>query len=115
MWPLAWALGFEPPPDLSGLICDEVVSALYRFLPPIDSTSKGFAERSTLRPVVEVRALDDLLCCAHNAVRSAMLGGKTVPAGFRPESHGGAIAERRHALSWLLTPRVAWDDTDLST
>jgi hypothetical protein len=115
MWPLSWALGFAPPPDLAGLIRDEVVSALYRFLPPIESTSKEFAAASTLRPVVEVRALEDLFYGAHNAVRSALLGGATVPRGFHPVSDGGAIAERRHALSWLLTPTVAWDDTDLST
>lgn len=53
--------------------------------------------------------------CCHNAVRSAQLGGKTVPDGFHPVMNGGVIHERRHALTWCLSPGVAWDDTDLST
>ena len=27
----------------------------------------------------------------------------------------GVIHERRHALTWATSPRVKWDDTDLST
>jgi hypothetical protein len=26
-----------------------------------------------------------------------------------------AMKERRHSLSWCITPDVAWDETDLST
>ncbi len=47
--------------------------------------------------------------------RSASLGGKTVPKGFHPIAGTGVIHERRHALTWATSPRVKWDDTDLST
>jgi hypothetical protein len=53
--------------------------------------------------------------CAHNAVRSARPGGRTVPDGFHPVMHGGAVHERRHSLSWCVAAGVTWDDTDLST
>ena len=45
----------------------------------------------------------------------AQLGGKTVPKGFHPIAGTGVIHERRHALTWATSPRVKWDDTDLST
>lgn len=28
---------------------------------------------------------------------------------------GGAIHERRHALTWAISDGVSWDDTDLTT
>lgn len=28
---------------------------------------------------------------------------------------GGAIHERRHSLTWILSPGIDWDDTDMST
>ena len=59
--------------------------------------------------------MEDLFYCAHDAVRSAQLGGATVPIGFHPIDDGGGIHERRHALTWALSPGTDWDDTDLST
>jgi hypothetical protein len=34
---------------------------------------------------------------------------------LRPVGEGGAVHERRHALTWCLSPGVSWSDTDLST
>jgi hypothetical protein len=75
-----------------------------------------FAAKGKLaREPNEVLDLEDLFYCAHNAGRSAQLGGKTVPKGFHPIAGTGVIHERRHALTWATSPRVKWDDTDLST
>lgn len=115
MWPLAWALGFEPPPAVgAAMIPDEVVEAV------LDFTSgrlgvDALVGRAKARSLADVAALEDLFYCAHNAVRSAQLGHDTVPKGFDPKVDGGVIHERRHALSWVMTPGVAWDDVDLST
>ena len=59
--------------------------------------------------------MEDLFYCAHNAVRSAQNGGETVPSGYDPVEEGGGVHERRHALTWCLSPGVKWDETDLST
>jgi hypothetical protein len=107
MWPLAWILGFEPQPPVSGaMIGNKTIHGLLWDFEP---------KAKLARTADEVLDLEDLFYCAHNAVRSAQLGGKTVPKGFHPIAGGGVIHERRHALTWATSPRVKWDDTDLST
>ena len=107
MWALAWVLGFEVEPETRGQLAGKTAKALvFDFVPS--------GERKA-RPLARVRATEDLFYCLHNAVRSAQNGGDTVPNGFSPIAEGGAIHERRHALTWCLSPNVSWDDTDLST
>ena len=117
MWPLAWILSWQNEPPASGeFIAEEVQAELIReFLPDFDATIEGFADQVQLRSLAEVVALEDLFYCAHNAVRSAQMGGDTVPTGFHPVQNGGVIHERRQALTWCLSPGVSWDETDLST
>ena len=117
MWPLAWALGFDPEPTLEAAqIDDEVIrSLLHDVLPGLSTTIDDLLARADPRPPSAVIALEDRFYCAHNAVRSAQLGRDTVPPGFHPVIHGGAVHERRHALTWCLAPDVPWDETDLST
>lgn len=117
MWALAWALGFVPEPTIESAIIDDIVmrAIIYEFLIGLDGTIEALMEKSVLRSTEEVIALEDRFYCAHNAVRSAQLGHKTVPEDFDPIMHGGAVHERRHALTWCLSPEVDWDDTDLST
>ncbi|MBI1832648.1 MAG: DUF4272 domain-containing protein [Planctomycetes bacterium] len=117
MWPLAWALGFEPEPGLeASQIEDKVTRAIfYEFLPGLDGTLAQLTAKAQPRSADDVIALEYRFYCAHNAVRSAQLGEKTVPEGFHPVIHGGAVHERRHALTWCVSPDVLWDDTDLST
>lgn len=107
MWALAWVLGFETEPALSGQIQGDLARELVF----------QFADRSDykMRGADEVRAKEDLFYCAHNAVRSGQLGRDTLPEGFHPTEDGGGIHERRHGLSWCLSPGVSWDETDLST
>jgi hypothetical protein len=117
MWALAWALGFEPGPGLEASQIGEDVTRLifFEFLPGLDGTVDALLAGASPRPAAEVVAMEYQFYCAHNAVRSAQFGGDTVPEGFHPIIHGGAIHERRHSLSWCVSPEVAWDETDLST
>jgi hypothetical protein len=117
MWALAWIVGFREAPALdASQIPDAIIEAmLFGFLPGWDGNAADFAASVALRPVHEVIYMEYKFYCAHNAVRSAQLGGATVPADFDPIAHGGAVHERRHALTWSLAPGVDWDETDLST
>jgi hypothetical protein len=117
MWSLAWVLGFEPPPSVesSQIRADISRSLIYEFLPGLERTIADLIARSTLRADEVLIAMEYRFYCAHNAVRSAQLGRDTVPRGFHPVYHGGAVHERRHSLTWCLSPSVSWQDTDLST
>lgn len=117
MWALAWALGFTPAPGFeSSQIEEEVIESLYfDFLPGLDGGVDDLLAKCSFRDASEIVKLEDRFYCGHNAVRSAQLGEATVPDGFHPVIHGGAIHERRHALTWILSPDDSWDETDLST
>lgn len=117
MWSLAWALGFETAPDpmLGQIPADITRAVIMEFLPGFDSTIDDLIKKAKPRSLKEVQELEDLFYCSHNAVRSAQTGSKTVPDDFHPVRDGGAIHERRHGLTWTLSPGVKWDDTDLST
>lgn len=117
MWALAWILGFEPePPFFQGQLPSSVTDSLiFEFLPSLDATTAQFQETLNPRAVSEVAQKEDLFYCAHNAVRSAQLGADSVPQTFHPVREGGAIHERRHALTWALSPGISWGETDLST
>jgi hypothetical protein len=117
MWPLAWALGFDREPTIEASQVGEDVSRpiIYEFLPGLDGTVDKLLAKAAPRLAAEVIALEYRFYCAHNAVRSAQLGGRTVPEGFHPVILGGAVHERRHSLSWCIAPDVTWDETDLST
>ncbi len=107
MWPLAWIMGFDEAPPPSGeMIQTKTIRRLMLEFEPA---------KKIARSEDDVLALEDLFYCAHNAGRSAQLGGKTVPKGFDPIAGTGVIHERRHALTWATSPRTAWDKTDLST
>jgi hypothetical protein len=114
---LAWIVGFEKAPGLdASQISDEVIESMFfDFLPAWDGNAADFSASARLRPTSEVMYMEYKFYCAHNAVRSAQMGGATVPAGFDSVAHGGAVHERRHALTWALAQDDDWDDTDLST
>lgn len=105
LWPLAWILGFEPQPGLRGMIDEDVVPSLLAHFPKLDEPLAPFLT-ARVRPLHEVVALEDLLYCAHNAVRSAQLGGETVPEGFDPRQK-----EARSTSAGVLSPGhcpLAW-------
>jgi len=118
MWALCWILGFEPAPTFyTGQIPQEITHPmLMEFLPGMDGTIDDVLAKATPRTAEEVGEMEDLFYCAHNAVRSAQTGhSDAVPADFHPVIAGGAIHERRHSLTWALSPDVDWEETDLST
>ncbi len=117
IWTLSWILGFDPKPDFwIGQIDDSITDRLImEFFPPLNTTLSEFMKEVSVRETSEIAQLEDLYYCAHNAVRSAQLGESTVPSSFHPVIAGGATHERRHVLTWALSPNTAWKDTDLST
>ncbi len=112
MWALAWVLGYENSIDVDqAQIGEETIQDLFAF---VSGLVRG--EKANVRSLTEVVHMEDLFYCTHNAVRSAQTGKKEcVPEGFHPVLHGGIIHEKRHALTWVLSPKVSWDKTDLST
>lgn len=116
-WPLAWALGFpETPSVLVGQLTGELGRRLMLdWLPNSHEESTLWRANCNLRSAREIHELEDLFYCAHNAVRSAQIGCDTVPKDFDPLGDGGCVHERRHALTWMSSPGVSWDETDLST
>ncbi|WP_419811951.1 DUF4272 domain-containing protein [Bacterioplanoides sp.] len=117
MWALSWVLGFDIEPLVNiGQLPNEVTKAMiYEFMPGLDSVVDDLLASDKARSLEEIIALEDLYYCAHNAVRSAQLGGATVPENYDPVSDGGAVHERRHSLTWCLSPNENWEETDLST
>ena len=117
MWALCWVLGFDPaPPFYQGQLPGEISQAMiFGFLPHMQGNTEIAPDRFKPRSRQQVIELEDLYYCCHNAVRSAQVGKPAVPRGFHPIYDGGAIHERRHALSWCLEPESSWDTTDLST
>jgi len=115
MWPLAWIIGFDVPPSTGGMVDGELTHGMLALLVDPGTPKEEWLAGLEFRSVAEVDEMEDLFYCAHNAVRSAQLGSDTVPEGFHPIRDGGCIHERRHSLTWALSPGVAWDDTDLST
>ncbi len=116
-WPLAWILGYDEIPDFYGnrLDGDHIKALLIDYAPGMGADLTQWVSSQEIKPEFEVTLLEHTFYCVHNAVRSAQLGRDTVPEGFHPVIHGGVIHERRHALTWALSPGVKWDDTDLST
>lgn len=116
-WPLAWILGFMETPTINQgqLTGDLARHLMLGWLPNNVSECRGLESKIQPRDANEVHQLEDLFYCAHNAVRSAQLGSDTVPPDFHPVYDGGCIHERRHSLTWALSPDIDWKETDLST
>lgn len=116
MWALAWVLGFHIKPEFNkGQIDDEVIKILiYEFLPAFNFNI-DYMEKYSKRTYLEVFELEDLFYCAHNSVRNAQLGKDTIPQDKDITIYAGVIQEKRHSLTWCLSPGIAWNETDLST
>lgn len=117
LWALSWAMGFDISPNINDeMLGAEVFEPMLKHLSALWKTKKTRVKTVKIRTRAEIQQLEDLFYCAHNAVRSAQTGHKgAIPEGFHPVQHGGIIHEKRHALTWILSPKVKWDDTDLGT
>lgn len=116
-WPLAWYFGYTTP-EISGemMTGEQMQEILINYTCPLENSVEEWAiQQEKIISEEEVIKKEDLFYCLHNAVRSAQLGGETVPTGFHPVGNGGVIHERRHSLTWMLSKGVSWEDTDLST
>jgi hypothetical protein len=113
MMTLAWILGFDTTLGvLDGQAGGDPVRKMFSFASKVATG----AQETQLRSAIEVQTMEDLFYCTHNAVRAAQTGhADQVPEGFHPLGDGGGIHEKRQALTWALSPGVAWDDTDVST
>lgn len=111
MWALAWVLGLETAPGIEGeMIPDAVGPAMSEgLLKGFSATVDEVVSARGLRALDEVVRAEDGFYCAHNAYRSLALADPNKIFAC------GVIQERRHALTWALSPGVAWEDTDLST
>lgn len=121
MWALAWVLGYDKkPPCEAGQISQDVIHEMFfDYMGGLNVPFSEFLANSKIRDSEQVIALEDLFYCGHNAVRSAQFNStedtQFVPTEFDPVGDGGVVHERRHSLTWCLSPGVDWDATDLST
>lgn len=118
MWPLAWVLGIaEKPSAITGQLSQEVSGPMLSlFLPDFELDADSLIAQGQTQPIEAIVQLEDLFYLSHNAVRAGQTGNlEQLPDGFDPIGDGGAIHERRHSLTWSLSPNTKWNETDLST
>lgn len=94
LWPLAWALGFEPAPPLDGAAATgkRIDAILCDFMPGLGARVDDLC--GAPRDAREVAAVEELFYCAEHAT--------SLPAGFDPGVHGEVIRCRRRALTFCL-------------
>lgn len=115
-WPLAWYFGYKKPKiDGEMMSGEQMQDILVNFSCPLDENVETWASQQVVISEDMIIKMEDLFYCLHNAVRSAQLGGETLPLEFDPIVNGGVIHERRHSLTWMLSEGIDWNDTDLST
>ena len=107
-WTLMWALGFIESLERPERQCDSDKAGIILR----DLGRDRFLAEALLRPQTELLDAADLVYRYHWAIRSAALSGKDWPAGL----DGEVVAERHHALNWLVGPEVVdWDDVSTDT
>jgi hypothetical protein len=123
LWVLAWALGELELPWPAGF-CD--VSRLTANVLDCESRS-DFVDNAALRPKAEILDTLELTLLQRWAVPDAFLHQREIPMDLdwtgeaemmpvRDCPTTGAVAERHHALNWLVRFGDAdWDDVDTPT
>lgn len=115
-WPLAWYFGYQEPEIMGQMMTGEQMQEiLMNFSCSLEEKVEDWIQNQKTISEEDLIKKEDLFYCLHNAVRSAQLGGQTVPEGFHPVGNGGVIHERRHSLTWMLSKDISWEETDLST
>jgi hypothetical protein len=123
LWVLAWALG-DLELDWPEQMCDvpRLVEVMLKH-----EDDPDFIAKAKLRPKAEILDATQLLMLIHWAVRDAWVHNRNVPENLDWESPsgmvpvpqsaaGGVVAERHHALNWLIRYGDAdWDDVDTPT
>ncbi|HZV06332.1 MAG TPA: DUF4272 domain-containing protein [Gemmataceae bacterium] len=123
LWVMAWALGKLELPWPSGF-CD--VSRLNTILGDCESR-KDFVKSAVLRPKKEILDALQLTLLQHWAIRDAFIHQREIPIDLDWNNESemmpvrgcpttGVVAERHHALNWLVRFGDAdWDDVDTPT
>ncbi|MEL6657580.1 MAG: DUF4272 domain-containing protein, partial [Bacteroidota bacterium] len=103
-WSLAWYFGYSEP-DINGQMMtgEQMQEILVNHTCPLEGKLEEWIAQKETVSEEKLMEKEDLFYCLHNAVRSAQLGGETVPDGFHPVGNGGVIHERRHSLTWMLS------------
>ena len=115
-WPLAWYFGYKTPGIFGEMMSGEQMQEILKdYSCPLNEKVEEWEKTMATRSEDDLAQKEDLFYCLHNAVRSAQMGGDTIPPEFDPMSNGGVIHERRHALTWMMSEGVSWEETDLST
>lgn len=115
-WSLAWYFGYREPDIYGEMMTGEQMKEILRdYSCPLTDQLESWIESREVVSEQSLIEMEDLFYCLHNAVRSAQLGKNTVPVGFDAMVNGGVIHERRHALTWMLSDGIEWNETDLST
>jgi len=108
LYTLLWALGLADRLPLPKALCD--VPWVARTV--LDRDPEAFVSGASLQPTPALLDALDLHYRLHWACRQARLDGEAPPAGLDP----GVIAERHHALNWLVRfEDVDWDEVDTPT
>ncbi len=105
MWSLAWLLGYPPTPNpCPEQVTQEIIVALRDgFLGGFDSGFDELMNTTRVRSLESIITLEDLLYCAHNAMfRIGNVDSTRI------------VQERRHSLTWSLSPGVTWEQTDVT-
>lgn len=115
-WPLAWYFGYKDV-EISGEMMsgDDIQEILINHTCDLEGNLEEWIKTVDTVDSSLVFEKEDAFYCLHNAVRSAQMGGDTVPDGFHSAGNGGVIHERRHALTWMISNGVRWEETDLTT
>jgi len=123
LWVLVWALGDLDLPWPAGF-CD--VPRLTMTVRDYEGRA-DFVERAALRPKSEILDALQLTLLQHWAIRDAFIHRREIPADLdwsggapmmpvRGCPATGVVAERHHALNWLVRFGDAdWDDVDTPT
>jgi hypothetical protein len=123
LWVLAWALGKLELPWPAGF-CD--VPQLNTILGDCESRN-DFVKGAVLRPKAEILDALQLTLLQHWAVRDAFIHQREIPVDLDWSNESemmpvrgcpttGVVAERHHALNWLVRFGDAdWDDVDTPT
>ncbi len=105
---LQWALGLVEKLPLPSETCDVATVAGVM----LSSDPEEFVKKATLRPTSEILDALDLHFRIHWAVRQSGVDENNPPAGLDQ----GVVAERHHALNWLVSFGDAeWDEVETPT
>ncbi len=124
LWVLLWSLRVIEALGWPGGMCD--VPRLVKLLEGIEADA-DFIGRAHLRGAAEILDAAQLTMMVHWAARDAWINHRSVPEGLDWSRDGamvpvnrcpavGVVAERHHALNWLLRfGGVEWDDVPTPT